>query len=153
MSNEFEIKPFSGVGPLRFGMTPQEVATALGPPEASRRPFMNTLIEYRGWLTTMYEKDSDLLYEVGFSRFFETLTYKGTNIFKDPDQEVLRKLCTEDGQPYEALGFIVLLKLGMTLTGFHDGDEEKKTCSAFAKGTWGVEKDELKPFSFDATKS
>lgn len=152
MPNEFEIKPYLGVGPLQFGMTPQEVAAALGPPEASRRHFMKTLIEYRDWLVTMYEKDTDRLYEVGFGRFFETLTYQGTNIFKDPDPEVLRKLCAEDGQPYQALGFIVLLKLGMTLTGFHDGDEEKKACTVFAKGTWGVEKDELKPFSFEATK-
>jgi hypothetical protein len=31
--NHFDIKPYLGVGPLRFGMTPAEVAAQLGPPE------------------------------------------------------------------------------------------------------------------------
>jgi len=146
MVNNFEILSHVGVGPLRFGMTPAEVAAQLGAPEISRRNMLKKLSESRGWIATMYEKDTDRLTEVGFSRFFENLTYSGLNIFKDPGQAVLKRLCDEDGKPYQTLGFIVLLNLGVTLTGFHDGNEDQKACTVFAKGTWGIEKDELKPF-------
>lgn len=152
MANKFELLSHVGVGPLRFGMTPAEVAAQLGPPEISRRNMLKKLSESRGWIATMYEKDTDRLTEVGFSRFFENLTYSGMNIFKDPDQVVLKKLCNEDGKPYQAFGFIVLLNLGITLTGFHDGNEDQKACTVFAKGTWGIEKDELKPFKLSGTE-
>jgi len=151
MTAPFDIKPYLSAGPLRFGMTPAEVAAQLGPPEISRRNMLRKLSESRGWIVTMYEKGSDRLAEVGFSRFFKNLTYGGMNIFKDPDQAVLKKLCNEDGKPYHTLGFIVLLRLGITLTGFHDGKEDQKACTVFAKGTWGIEKDELEPFKLSGT--
>jgi hypothetical protein len=152
MVNNFEILPHVGVGPLRFGMTPAEVAAQLGPPEISRRNMLKKLNESRGWIAAMYEKDTDRLKEVGFSRFFENLTYSGMNIFKDPDQTVLKRLCDEDGNPCQTLGFIVLLNLGITLTGFHDGNEDQKACTVFSKGTWEIEKDELKPFKLPGQK-
>jgi len=33
----WEIKPFEGVGPIRFGMTPRQVERFLGQPSASAR--------------------------------------------------------------------------------------------------------------------
>ena len=55
------------------------------------------------------------------------------NIFEDPDQTVLERLCDEDGKPCQTLGFIVLLNLGITLTGFHDGNEDQKACTVLRK--------------------
>ena len=152
MDGKFEILLHVGVGPLRFGMTPAEVAAQLGPPKISRRNMLKKLSESRGRIATMYEKDTDRLTEVGFSRFVENLTYRGMNIFKDPDQAVLKKLGNEDGKPYQVLGFIVLLNLGITLTGFHDENEDQKACTVFSKGIWGIEKDELKPFKLSGTE-
>ena len=37
---------------------------------------LEKLRESRGWIATMVEKNTDRLIEVGFSRFFENLTYK-----------------------------------------------------------------------------
>ena len=152
MADYFEILPLLGVGPLRFGMSPAEVAAQLGPPDISRRTMLKKLGESRGWIATMYEKETDRLTEVGFSRFVENLTYGGANIFKDPDRSVLQKLCKEDGEPYQAYGFVVLLNLGITLTGFHDGNEDQKACTVFARGTWGIEKDGLKPFKLSGAE-
>jgi len=51
------------------------------------------------------------------------------------------KLILKDGSPYEYVGFIIMLQLGMTLTGFHDADESQKAVTVFSPGRW----DQLKP--------
>ena len=43
-------------------------------------------------------------------------------------------------------GFIVLLNLGITLTGFHDDDIYQRAVTVFARGRWDGQLSDLKPF-------
>ena len=46
---EWEIVSFEGMGPIRFGMSPEEVAGIVGPPDRSRRGLRpGTFTEFRG---------------------------------------------------------------------------------------------------------
>ena len=146
MYNEFDIEPFIGVGKLQFGMSSRQVANAIGNPDSSRKTFLGEVKEYRreNGLITTYTKDTDDLIEIGFSSNITELQYKGRKLFVEPALAIFDELIREDGLPYETVGFIVLLKLGMTVTGFHDGAEEQKAVTVFAQGRWNVEKDELK---------
>jgi hypothetical protein len=85
--------------------------------------------------------------EVGILPEIQT-TIRGIDAFSDPG--ALPKLCQIDGDPKEVLGFIVLLNLGIMMTGFHDRDEAQKAVTAFARGRWDILKSEMKPFQMRA---
>ena len=46
----------------------------------------------------------------------------------------------------EYVGFIVFLGLGLTLTGFHDGNDSQRAVTAFARGRWDHLRSKLRPF-------
>jgi hypothetical protein len=73
------------------------------------------------------------------------ISVSGIEVYKDA--QALRKLCALDGAPKEFLGFIILLNLGITLTGFHDGDESQKAITAFASGRWDRLSGEMKNYA------
>ena len=58
---------------------------------------------------------------------------------------VWRDIVAADGDAQETLGFIVLRKLGLTLTGFHDGAREQLAITAFEPGRWDVFEREMQP--------
>lgn len=149
MNGAYEIYPYVGVGQLRFGMTPDEIAKVLGPAEESGLHPSGEFYEDRfdATILTIYSKIDRRLVQVGFSRWAKGVIYKSIDLFSASPDEVLQMLLQDDGQPYESLGFIVLLDLGIALTGFHDNSEDERTISVFAKGLWDSRKARLKPFT------
>lgn len=145
---DFSIQPYIGVDRLHFGMSLNEVENLVGPPVLRDTGFLGETIEYRwdnGLLTT-YDQKKCALVEIGISRNIINLEFDNIYIFTMSPQDVLAKLVQLDGDPYESLGFIVLLKLGITLTGFHDDAVEQKSVTVFERGRWDDLIPELKPF-------
>lgn len=66
------------------------------------------------------------------------------------DKQMLHWLKSEDGELKEVFGFLVSLKLGIVLSGFHDDDESQKTIHAFRNGDWDMFKDRMHPFVIGA---
>ncbi|MCP1573125.1 hypothetical protein RB25_11240 [Herbaspirillum rubrisubalbicans] len=151
MTSQFDIKPYLGAGDLRFGMSHAIVEELIGAATRKKTGFLGETTEYRrenGLLTT-YRLNTNELVEVGFSRNILELEYEGIKLYTDPPREVFRSLVNIDGNPYESVGFIVLLNLGMTLTGFHDDDDiYQRAVTVFARGRWDGELRDLKPFDF-----
>ncbi|MRW94193.1 hypothetical protein GJ699_29890 [Duganella sp. FT80W] len=54
-------------------------------------------------------------------------------------------LKTQDGDLKEVLGFVLSLKLGIALSGFHDNDESQKAIHAFRYGDWDMFKNRMHP--------
>jgi hypothetical protein len=50
------------------------------------------------------------------------------------DRDFLVAACNSDGRPLEAYGFIVMTKLGIAVTGIHDGDDSQLAVTAFSRG-------------------
>lgn len=148
MNMKLDIKPYLGVGDVRFGMKPDEVAKFLGPPDRIRTSTMlKERVELRsqnGLQATFSRTDIGLI-EIGFSPNILDLRFKDIKVFEDVYSEVLRRLISEDGNPVEYLGTVVLLNLGISLA---KDDDEDKTLSVFAKGRWDSMKEKLKPFEF-----
>lgn len=151
MAGGFYIQPYIGVGALHFGMEKSEVESLVGPPIISDTGFLGEATEYRrgNELLTTYDQKNHTLVEIGIGRRIVELEYEGMEIFTMPPLEVLRKLIELDGSPFECVGFIVLLELGMTLTGFHDGDIDQKAVTVFERGRWSDLIPDLKPFVMD----
>lgn len=72
--------------------------------------------------------------------------YKNLFLFSADSTTVLRDLISEDGNPMVDLGFIFLLNLGITLTGFHDCDAPQKAITLFERGAYEDEAHRMKPF-------
>lgn len=134
----FEIVPYHGAEPIRFGMTVDEVAAVFGPPMKVNKNFKGERSEYRDGVNVCYSIDATKVVEIGFARSTEVL-YKEHRLFELPDPLAL--LIKDDPQPFEFLGFIIFLNLGITATGFHDQDESQKAITVFARGRW----DEFRP--------
>jgi len=147
--NDFDINPYIGVGKLKFGMTQDEVARILGKPHDLETDSEGEVREFRkeNGLQTAYSEIDRRLVEIGFSSNIETLTFNNTALFSNKPLDVFRFLLAADKQPYELLGFVVLLNLGITITGFHDEETEERAVTAFARGRWDSIKERLKPFS------
>lgn len=66
----------------------------------------------------------------------------GLDLFRE--HEAFQKLLRKDSCPYEYFGFVILLDLGITLTGFHDEDEFQRSVTAFTHGRWDQSKGKFK---------
>jgi len=149
MTGKFDIKTYVGAGHLRFGMNQAKVEQLIGTAARQKKGFSGGATEYRrdnGLLTT-YDSGTNELVEIGFSRNILELEYGDIKIFAEPPKEVFKNLANLDGNPYESVGFIVLLKLGITLTGFHDDDINQRAVTAFTRGRWDDLMQDLKPFN------
>ena len=149
MTCDCEIHPYVGAGKLRFGMTRDEVEEILGKPNDVEIDSEEEVREFRNenGLQTVYSEKDKRLVEIGFSSNIETLTFNNTALFTNEPLDVFRILLAADKQPYELLGFVVLLNLGITLTGFHDEATDERAVTVFTRGRWDSMKEKIKPFS------
>ena len=150
MSFEFDIKPYVGAGQLRLGMTPEEVYSILGPPDDIENNIFKEIKESRleNGLNTVYSSSDRRLVEIGFSPNITGLIFNGLSVFSERSLKVFKKFLQEDKEPFETVGFIVLLNIGVTLTGFHDNSPDDRAVTLFEKGRWDSEKPDLKPYRF-----
>ena len=140
--NTFTFDPFVGPSPLRFGMTPEEVAALVGnPTRVFPDPFGNRS-ESRSGCSLGYDANSGLLTEAVFSK--GELLFHGVNLFAIADViDFLRKY---DASPQTAVGMIFFVKLGLRLSGFHDGDESQKAIGVTTSGHWDEFVEDFIPF-------
>jgi hypothetical protein len=133
MSAEFAISAMRGVGPVRFGMTADQVAAALGPAEVSTRNAEGEIEERRGEVIVRYDPDSEMVVEVAFGP--GTLVTIDTIPIMQSDDPV-GVLLARSENVVECLGFLVFLDLGVTLTGYHDDDPAQRALTVFGAGRW-----------------
>jgi hypothetical protein len=60
---------------------------------------------------------------------------------------VVRRLAAADPDPTEMVGLLVFLKLGIALTGFHDGRESDLAVTVFEPGRWDEHLSKMKPYT------
>ena len=127
---------YEGVGPIKFGMSDVSVREIMGTPDHVQKNMEKGTHEFYGKCSIIYSKEGKVV-EITFSPGIKVF-YDGKNLF---DHDTLDHLTKLDNQPYECLGFILFLKLGIFLSGFHDDDESQKAVGFFQKGHWdGIKK-------------
>jgi hypothetical protein len=130
----FTIVPYLSVGPLYFGDTVSAVIETLGEPiRRSRNARGETDLQF-GDCSVRFDAKDHILVEVGFSAR-ASVRIGDIDVFTS--QTALTDLITAEGcEPFEYAGFLIFPKLGITLTGMHDGDQSQLALTAFAKGRW-----------------
>jgi len=137
-----EIESYASAGPLKFGMGYDDVKSSLGEPLSQEKSRLgDTIVRYDGFGATVADTG---VVEAYFLPTTE-VSVSGVEVYEDA--HAFQKLCALDGAPKEFLGFIILLKLGITLTGFHDGDQSQKAITAFARGRWDRLSGEMKNYT------
>jgi hypothetical protein len=107
---DWKIEPQIGVGPLKFGMSPEEVAAILRPPEHTdkiannfvglpdmQKRYKNDIVEYRifGNVATMKPTityRSAKTVNVAFDKIHDTLSLGSMNLFSTSRSKVIDKL-------------------------------------------------------------
>ncbi|TDS17303.1 hypothetical protein [Sphingobacterium paludis] len=154
MNTGFEIQPYVGVGPLKFGMTQEEVAKKLGKPD-SIRDQGDEIRESRAGhdLQVVYAKNGGGIVEMGFGSGIRSLHYDGIYVFEEKPLDVLTHITASGSKIYELLGFLVLLDMGITFTAFHnldddgeDDDNGEKAVTVFKSGRWDNFRDRLSEY-------
>lgn len=129
----FEIVPFVGAEPLRFGMTPGDAHALLGEPRSSSLNRRGELDEDYPELSTGYSKADGTLVELGFVSL-ASVVFRGIDVFNDA--QALSVLTRADGGPLEGLDFIVFPSLGIALADFFSEQESDRAITVFARGRW-----------------
>ena len=154
MNTPLEIQPYVGVGPLKFGMTADEVAAEIGLPDCIEDEG-DEIREFRekNDFHVVYAKDGTGVVEMGFGSGVKLLQYDSMYVFKETPLDVLKHIVGLGNKPYESLGFLVFLDIGITFTGFHDLDEDdddddngEKAVTVFKLGRWDDWRDKLSEY-------
>jgi len=137
---DFDLLPYEGAGPLRFGMTAADASAAIGVPLRSNKTRRG---EMRYWYANLVLV-VDLRGQLAEITFMDNarLVVEGIEVFETPN--ALLELAKRDGSPLEMVGIVFFPKLGITLSGFHT--EEEKTITALARGRVDHLLPDFKPF-------
>lgn len=135
----FDIVPFVGPLPVRFGMLRDEVHALLGSPESSH-PIWNKSGTTDYWnasrINVGYHNDGTVKH-VGFSPGGYSLLLSGRGIWSSADQPDPNPFLLEhDPAPVEYAGFLIFRAIGVTTTGYHDDDEAQVAVTVSPAGTW-----------------
>lgn len=147
---EFPIESFTGVGPLRFGMKRKDAHLLLGVPDISKRSrFAPELTDFwrSNGLQLVFELTKDELVEISLNPNLPRVTFGNFLLFTDSDDEIFKKLCALDGDPRIVAGVIVLLRLGISMSGFLLENDNSKSVTAFAQSRWDPSDRTLKPLA------
>jgi hypothetical protein len=145
MKHSFEIISYVGPKPLLFGMTERQVEAVVGPPQTIRTNGQGEPDASYESFSIRYSKKDRTLVEIGF---LKTARVKILGINPFTQENGFRDLVRQDSCPYEYVGFIILLDLGITLTGFHDNDPDQLAITAFVPGRHDDSKSNFKRFQF-----
>ena len=126
---KYRIIPYKCAGPITFEMTEDDVRKTAGEPLSVSTNFFGTKSFIYDEINIGFSRNSGKVKHIGFGCGIN-VEIANIEVFKDSN--AFEKLLTMDGDPYESVGFIVLVKFGISLTGFHDEDE--KSVNAFARG-------------------
>jgi len=151
-----------GIGPLRLGMSPAEVAAVLGEPENSNREFDGSVREHRTAAPILGYVDGRLT-DIDAGADLRGVRFEELDVFAASPETVVRRLFDRNGgKALAGLGSVLFLSLGINTGGFYDADAGRfiapdedegrdRGLAVFAAGSFDAMLDEMRPVSLPAT--
>ncbi|QJQ00521.1 hypothetical protein C798_09820 [Herbaspirillum rubrisubalbicans Os34] len=136
---EHIITSYVGVGPLKFGMTRDEVHQILGEPLSVDKSWCSEeLTEYwsENGLQLTYSETDERLLEISLYPNLQNVQLNGLKLFEVPGRYAFKVLHDWDDAPLAIAGATIFLKLGLAAGGFLHDDDDDKAIAVFAKGRW-----------------
>lgn len=148
----WEILPYVGMGPVKFGMTPEEVASLLGPPISVRTKNIRRN-EQRQRNTPIVRFRNGHVSEIEAYYDVPNVTLNGVDIFKDNPVKVLQFLEERNGGCLEDVGILLFINLGVSMGRIDKDVKENHSICAFVKGMWVDAVPDMKKISFLTPKT
>lgn len=161
MAMDWPIIPHFGMGSLRFGMSPPQVAKlpGLGVPQTSHREWDGSVSEFRslGQPQLSYAdyrlRDNDTDYRVG-RVLFDDLDVYGV----EPEVVIRRLMASNGGSALVGAGSLLFTDIGINTGGFYDeksqrfarlsGAEPARSLAVFAPGAFNAMVADMLPFEW-----
>lgn len=132
----WEIMPFLGIGPIRFGMSPMQAADIIGKPVSIDEDDDGYLREYRSVdLPIISYQDRQVVEIEAFSEVGD-VTFDGRNIFGEAGPEIMRFLEEKNGETVANAGVVLFNGIGLTCGRLDESPREDHSITAFARGLW-----------------
>lgn len=161
---DWTIHPNLGLGPLRFGMTPEQVLAAapgLGAPQQVDREWDGSVREARGVALPSIGYAEGRVLDIDCSAHVAGVTFEGMDVFAVEPARLLRRLFELNGGALAGLGSVLFLKLGINTGGFFDAEAGRfampdptarsyRTLAVFAPGAFDDLAGEMAPITFPA---
>lgn len=129
---EFDIYPYVGALPVRFGAARADLPAIVGLPAKPGRK--ND--DWFGSVRVGYSEAGEVA-ELGFGPREVALSFLGTLLWDaERIEDPMPLLLSHDSDPFEFYGFIIFEKIGVTCTGFHDDDRGQRAITVFRRGHW-----------------
>ena len=132
----FDIQPYVGALPIRFGMTRAEVHALLGAPDDSSPPtrWSGICDWWEEYCLNLGYDEKETVAHFGFSPGNYGLLLCGSPLWSasehpDPNPSLLRL----DPNPIETLGFLMFDQLGVSTCGFHDDDRAQRGLTLYPR--------------------
>lgn len=161
--SDWTIEPYVGAGPLKFGMSPADVAAILGPPESTSEisasfalagqddmaeAFRDRTTEVRVGAdrkTILPKLDyvKGKLVSIDFSPSTRDLELNGTRLFKLKPKERIVQLIESSGTVFQSFNGYIFLDFGLSMASVENARSNPTIC-VFAKGDFdSLIKDDL----------
>ncbi|ADE53895.1 hypothetical protein Caka_0872 [Coraliomargarita akajimensis DSM 45221] len=113
-------------------MTREQVASEFGDSISESTNSRNEIEESRDGLVIRYDETG--IVEFAFTPDSAEPVFRGISLFhqEDPISELLQF----DPNPVECFGFILFLRVGITVTGYHDNTPSQRAITCFRRGRW-----------------
>lgn len=145
----WEIVSFEAVGPIRFGMTPDEVAAIAGMPDRSRRGMRSgALNEFRGNRAPIIRYRENRVTEIEAFYDLGSVMFRGMDLFRTNGAAMLHQLEKLNGGASLSVGIVLFERLGFTTGRLDEGPRTGHSVTAFAAGLWDGKIDEFEKVSF-----
>jgi len=139
----YVLEPYVGAGTVRFGMPRAEVSALLGVPDVVDSSGLGELNEYYGAFRVAFDAADETVVELGFTPECDVVFDRISLFAVDDPITFLRKF---DPQPRLLFGFLVFQRLGLTITGFHDGDVSQRAVCLFTRGRFERFANDMTPY-------
>ena len=123
----WEITPLVGLGPLKFGMSPKEVARieGLGPVTDSHTAYDNSLNEFRTMDVPVCNYVDGLLAAVDTNHLVENVKLDGIDVYQTSPERLVKMLERLNRGAKIGLGSILFNEIGINISGFYLEEEAK----------------------------
>ena len=131
-----KIEPYQAIDGFQFGQTMEDAQKKFGPPEkADQSRGGQFQLHYPNFILR-FNKSTKLFQE------FTALSGCALTLNEKPvvwDTRFLQELNETDGDMVVSYGFVLSFKHGISISGFHDGDDAGKAIHVFSKGLCEVD--------------
>lgn len=145
-----EIRPYVGVGDIKFGMRPEDVRGTLGSADYELDDEESgTLVEYRedNALQTAYDRTTRRLVLISMYAPLDHVSIDDRTLDWSDSESWYGYLQATDASARTVSGISVFFKYGISTAGLSKAEKGDKSVTAFARGQWNEKDPALRPLA------